>query len=212
MVDGKRQIEQLINQQLLPAGVEDHNVLEALRQVPRQFFVNTSLGSRAYDNKSLPIGLGQTISAPLTVAKGIQALQLAGTETVLEIGTGSGYQAAVLAQLCRRVYTVERLLPFIHRAKRVLSQLNIQNVIVRYGNGTDGWPRYAPFDAIICAATMQQIPQKLAAQLRPGGKLVTPVLNKQGKEHFLLLRRDNFGLRLERDLGQCNFVPFIKDN
>lgn len=201
----------LVRAALIPAGISDPRVQQAMGEVPRHLFVPTELRHQAYGNHSLPIGQGQTISAPLTVAKSLQALELSGGEAVLEIGTGSGYQAAVLARLCRKVYTVERLLPFVHLAKSRFAALGMQNIMVRFGDGYQGWPAFAPYDAVVCAAVLPAVPEALGAQLRPGGCLVAPVKRKGGGERLLRLRRDRFGLRLVDDLGDCAFVPMIEE-
>lgn len=201
----------LVAGELAPAGISDPRLLAALAEVPRHLFVPLPLRGRAYSNLSLPIGLGQTISAPLTVARSLAALELSGRETVLEIGTGSGYQAAVLARLCRAVYSVERLLTLVHRAKQVLAELQLNNVMVKYGDGCKGWPEHAPYDAMVTAAVFDRVPEAWGAQLRVGGRLVAPLRRKGGGERLLLLRRDRFGLRLVGDLGDCSFVPMIEE-
>jgi protein-L-isoaspartate(D-aspartate) O-methyltransferase len=201
----------MVARELAPAGIGDRRLQAALASIPRHLFLPAPLRGRAYSNLSLPIGLGQTISAPLTVAKSLCALGLSGGETVLDIGTGSGYQAAVLSQLCRAVYSVERLLPLVHRAKQVLSELNLGNVMVKYGDGSKGWVQHAPYDAIVSAAVFDRVPEAWGEQLRVGGRLVAPLRSRGQREHLLLMRRDRFGLRLVKDLGPCSFVPLIEE-
>ncbi len=201
----------MVERHLKPAGLKDPRVIEAMSIVPRHVFLPQPLGSRAYGLHSVPIGMGQTASSPLTVARAVEALGLSGKEKVLEIGTGSGYQAAVLSLLCDRVFTIERLLPFVRHAKECFSKLGIHNVVVKFGDGGDGWEEFSPFDAAVCAAAMEEVPETLVRQLKVGAPFVAPLKSAGGVERMFLLRRDKYGMRIERDLGECTFVPFLRD-
>lgn len=188
-------------------AVRDRRVLEALASVPRHLFVDEALRDRAYDACSLPIGHGQTISHPLTVARMSEALELSGHERVLEVGTGSGYQTAVLARLCANVYTVERIAALAARARRLLEGLGIYNAAVQVGDGSIGWRGEAPFDAIIVTAGSPSPPRPLLAQLRSGGRLVVPVGSDEGQA-LVRLRLEGSRVRQEV-LSECRFVPLV---
>jgi protein-L-isoaspartate(D-aspartate) O-methyltransferase len=199
--------ERMMVDQLSRRGIRDPRVLRAIAKIPRHRFVDEALGARAYGDHPLPIGEGQTISQPYMVALMSEALGLSGTERVLEIGTGSGYQTAVLAELCGKVYSVERLKSLADRATRRLDALGYYNVFVRVGDGTLGWKNEAPFDAILVAAGAPDVPQALVDQLAVGGRIVVPV----GDEANQVLRkgtRDADGVRWI-DLGECVFVKLI---
>ncbi len=188
-------------------SVGDERVLAALASVPRHLFVDEALRGRAYEACSLPIGHGQTISHPLTVARMSEALELRGHERVLEVGTGSGYQTAVLARLCANVYTVERIAALAARARRLLEGLGIYNAAVQVGDGSIGWRDEAPFDAIIVTAGSPSPPRPLLAQLRSGGRLVVPV--GRGEDQALVRLRLEGG-RIHQDvLSDCRFVPLV---
>ncbi len=160
---------------LISQGIDDHQVLSAIHALPRECFVSQAMMHQAYDNNALPIGLGQTISQPYIVAKMTQILGLTPTSRVLEVGTGSGYQTAILAQLVDHVFSIERIKTLQWEAKRRLKQLDIYNVSTKHGDGWQGWSAKAPFDAIIVTAAAQEIPQALLEQLNDGGRLVIPV-------------------------------------
>ncbi len=195
--------------QLSRSGIRDQRVLEAIRQVPRHLFVEEALVHRAYENIALPIGYRQTVSQPFIVARMTEALLEAGSlRTVLEVGTGSGYQSAVLARLCERVYSVERILALSRSARELLSRLKIDNVSLRHGDGAEGWPAKAPFDAIILTAAPRAVPQELLMQLAPGGRLVAPVEDVDGKQQ--LVRYTHTDEAYVRDLldAVC-FVPML---
>ncbi len=197
-----RMIERLRNQ-----GIRDEVVLAAMSAVPRHIFVDEALGSRAYDDVALPIGLGQTISQPYIVARMIEMLRNGGQlNRVLEIGTGCGYQAAVLGMVAREVYSVERIEPLHKRALASLSELQVNNVILSYADGTMGRPEIAPFDGIIMAAAATVVPQALLAQLAVGGRMVLPL---GAQEQFLtLIEHDENGYPMRR-LEAVNFVPIL---
>lgn len=156
-------------------GITDQRVLSAIERTPRQLFVDEPFETSAYDNTALPIACGQTISQPYIVALSTQELEVQPSHRVLEIGTGSGYQAAVLAQLCRMVYTVERHKPLLLEAQARFKDLKLHNVVTRHGDGFQGWPEQAPFDRILLTAAIPELPDRLINQLKPGGILVAPV-------------------------------------
>ena len=198
-------------QQLRDEGIHDERVLQALRDVPRHLFIDEALASRAYENTALPIGYGQTISQPYIVARMTEAL-LAGRRLhrVLEIGTGSGYQAAVLAGLVDEVYTVERLEPLMKQARKRLRELGYRNVHVKLSAVGIGWPQHAPYDGILVAAAPVELPAALLEQLAPGGFLVAPV-GGPAMQELRLVRRTEEGFTHER-LELVNFVPLILDH
>ena len=174
-------------QRLRDHGIRSEAVLEQIRNVPRHLFVDEALASRAYEDTALPIGLGQTISQPWVVARMTEALLESGPcESVLEIGTGCGYQTAVLAPLVKKIYTVERIPELLKRTRQRLRQLDIYNVQFRPGDGWKGWPKYAPYDGIIVTAAAPQVPEKLLEQLAPGGRMVIPV-GAMGCQDLLLV-------------------------
>ena len=189
-------------------GILDAATLAAMEQVPRELFVPAALRHHSYENASLPIAYNQTISQPYVIARMTEALMLRGRELVLEIGCGSGYQAAVLAQLCRRVYTMERLKPLLVDAENRLRDLRISNISFRLGDGSKGWPEAAPFDRIILTCGCDQIPDILLQQLKIGGIMVAP--EGQGKsQQLVVVTRHETGF--ERVLLMpVTFVPLIK--
>jgi protein-L-isoaspartate(D-aspartate) O-methyltransferase len=187
-------------------GGWDARVLEAMRKVPRHQFMPGASIAAAYRDQPHPIGYGQTISQPTVVALMTQALRLTGKERVLEIGTGSGYQAAVLAVLARDVYSIEIVEPLGNDAKERLAELGYRNVHVRVGDGYKGWPEHAPFDRIILTAAPEQMPRALVDQLAPGGIIVAPV----GDDDQVLVRWRKVGAELEKEeLGSVRFVPMV---
>jgi len=190
-------------------GIRSDDVLSRIRNVPRHLFVDEALASRAYEDTALPIGLGQTISQPYVVARMTEALleHLGGDRRVLEIGTGCGYQTAVLAPLVREIYTVERIPELLRRARQRLRDLDLYNVRFRQGDGWQGWPKYAPYDGILVAAAAPRLPQKLLEQLGDGGCLVIPV-GPAGRQVLTLVRRTPDGLE-ETSLGAVSFVPLV---
>lgn len=199
-------------QRLLAAGIRDDAVVEVLRQLPRHLFVEEALASRAYEDSSLPIGWGQTISQPYTVARMTQALLEAGPlQTVLEVGTGSGYQTAVLAAVVRRVYSVERIASLQARAEQRLRLLKLRNVRLRHGDGCSGWPEYAPFDGILVTAAANGIPRRLAEQLAPGGRMVLPIDCGRGQVLLRLVRQRSSRRQPFRHevLEPVTFVPLL---
>ena len=190
-------------------GILSSTVLSALENIPRELFVPESLRLHAYENASLPIALDQTISQPYVVARMTEALELTGRERVLEIGTGSGYQAAILTLLCRRVYTLERLKPLLVAAENKLRDLRISNISFRLGDGSAGWPEAAPFDRIILTCGCNKIPDKLLNQLKIGGIMVAP--EGVGKtQQLVVVKRLESGFD-RKQLMSVTFVPLIED-
>ena len=200
--------EKMVEYQMAARGIADERILSAVREVPRHAFVPENLQESAYDDMPLPIGFGQTISQPYTVAFMCEALRLSGGERVLEIGTGSGYAAAVLSRLCREVFTVERIPELSERAARCLAELGYTNVHVRTSNGTLGLPHEAPFDAIAVTAAAEALPQPYLDQLTMGGRIVIPLGSSLYSQALFRFTRLPDELRVE-DLGGFAFVPLI---
>jgi protein-L-isoaspartate(D-aspartate) O-methyltransferase len=194
--------------ELRRAGITDTRILAAIERVPREAFVPATFADQAYENVALPIGHGQTISQPLVVAQMTQALDLGERMKVLEIGTGSGYQTAVLCQLARRVYTVERHRDLAERAERLLYTLSYSNFTAVAGDGTRGWPEQAPFERIIVTAAAGAVPKALAEQLAVGGVMVLPLGARGAKQRMLRIRREAAGL-VEEKLSTVRFVPLV---
>lgn len=189
-------------------GIDDRRVLEAFARVPRHRLVPEALQPRAYQDKALPIGGGQSISAPGVVAAMTAALELTGAESVLEVGTGSGYQAAILARLAARVVSIERLPRLAAAARRALDTLGVSNVVVHLGDGTAGRPSDAPFDAIVVTAGGPEVPQPLLDQLAIGGRLVGP-FGKREEQSLLRVRRTGPDAFEREVLGRCRFVDLV---
>ncbi len=192
--------------QLRGAGVKDLAVLHAFDQVPRHLFVPDEFQARAYADEALPLGHGQTISKPSTHALYLQALHLKGDERVLEIGTGSGYQTALLAMLCEQVFSIERVAELAAAARARIEALGISKVAVRAGDGTYGWRSYAPFDAILVTASATDIPAPLVEQLRPGGQLIVPIGDSESQELHRITKKTNNRIE-DKVIGQVRFVP-----
>ncbi|MGE0081282.1 MAG: protein-L-isoaspartate(D-aspartate) O-methyltransferase [Thiohalomonadaceae bacterium] len=188
-------------------GIGDERVLDVMRQVPRHLFVDEALATRAYEDISLPIGNSQTISAPFTVARMTEIVAQVQPRRVLEVGTGSGYQTAVLARLVPEVYSVERIAPLLERARRLLAELQVRNVRFRLADGTLGWAEHGPFDAILAAAAPAEIPEALLAQLADGGVLVIPVGKDRRQRLVTVHRRGQDFVREELD--PVTFVPML---
>lgn len=189
-------------------GIADTDVLSAIEKVPRDLFVPTTFRDRAYENIPLPIEQGQTISQPYIVAYMTQALRIGRRMKILEIGTGSGYQAAVLAQLCRRVYTIDRYRTLVQEAERRFAGLGLSNITTRVGDGTKGWPEQAPFDRIMVTAAGATVPEALVDQLGPDGVLVAPVGRVADDQVLVRLRRTAEGVAREELIG-VRFVPLV---
>ncbi|MBU0945982.1 MAG: protein-L-isoaspartate(D-aspartate) O-methyltransferase [Proteobacteria bacterium] len=199
--------ERMVQEQLLYRGITDPGTLKAMAEVPRHVFVDDAMQAIAYGDHPLPIAADQTISQPYIVAAMTQALQLQGDEKVLEIGTGSGYQAAILSRLCAKVYTVERINTLLAGARRIFDQLHYYNILSRLDDGTMGWAEHAPYDAIIVTAGGPQIPDSLLGQLADPGRLVIPVGGHDVQE--LLLLTKEAGEIHTRRLESVRFVSLI---
>jgi protein-L-isoaspartate(D-aspartate) O-methyltransferase len=199
----------MVEHQLERRGIADPLVLEAMRKVPREAFVPPELAEEAYADGPLPIGEGQTISQPYIVALMAEALELRGDERVLEIGAGSGYAAAVLAEIAAELYTVERHARLAEEAAARLTRLGYDNVHVRVGDGSLGWPEQAPFDAIVVAAGAPEVPEALKEQLAMGGRLVIPVGQGRTLQDLLRLRRLSETEYQREELGGVRFVPLV---
>ncbi len=189
-------------------GVVEADVLSAMERVPRELFVPTALSQLAYENASLPIALEQTISQPYIVARMTAALELTGRERILEIGTGSGYQAAILSFLCRRVYSIERLRPLLVEAENRFRKLRITNVTSKFGDGAKGWPEGAPFDRVILTCAPPEIPATLLNQLETGGIMVAPE-GRDREQSLVVIRRTEEGFD-RRELLPVRFVPLVE--
>lgn len=199
----------MVEQHLASRGITDARLLDAFLAVPREEFVPPALRESAYDDVPLPIASGQTISQPYVVALTLNALALTGSERVLEIGTGSGYAAAVLSRLAKEVYTVERLAPLAEEAKYRLTKLRYQNVHVHRGDGTLGLPEHAPYEAIAVAAGGPDVPPALLAQLTIGGRLVMPVGRDEANQMLIRVTRVDEKHHQTVELGAVRFVPLI---
>ncbi|WP_407354597.1 protein-L-isoaspartate(D-aspartate) O-methyltransferase [Luteimonas sp. R10] len=197
----------MVDRQIEARGVRDPRVLEAMRTVPRHRFVPPERAAQAYRDHPLPIGHGQTISQPYIVAKMTELLQPERDDRVLEIGTGSGYQAAVLSRLVAEVYSIEIVEPLARRAETVLKELGYDDVTVRAGDGYAGWPEHAPFDAIIVTAAPERVPQALVEQLKPGGRMVIPVGPVHALQELRLIEKTENGALRDRRIAPVRFVP-----
>jgi len=206
----ERRRELMVENQLVKRGITDPQVLAAMRTVPRHLFVNNALRDQAYGDYPLPIGEQQTISQPYIVAEMTQALQLGPDDRVLEIGTGSGYQAAVISRMVDRIYTIERKHSLFLQSRSLFDELGYFNIVTRYSDGCRGWPAEAPFDAIIVTAGAPQVPEVLLGQLAVGGRMVVPV-GGQSSQQLLKLYKDQAGIRTA-DLGGCRFVKLVGEN
>ena len=203
----ERTRERLI-QRLREEGIVNQNVLEVIRRTPRHLFVDEALAHRAYEDTALPIGNNQTISQPYMVARMSELLLEDGPlDKVMEIGTGSGYQTAVLSQLVERIFSVERIKVLQDRAKERLLELNLRNVVFRWGDGWEGWPALAPYNGIIVTAVATDVPQALLDQLAPGGRLVIPVGAGEMQQLMLIVREEHGFAR--RVIGNVRFVPLL---
>ena len=209
--DFKEQRHALVAAQVAGRGIRSPLVLDAMRKVPREAFVPEYLRDSAYQDSPLPIGCGQTISQPHVVAYMIDELGLSGGEKVLEIGAGSGYAAAVLAEIADKVYTIERIAVLAEGARAALAELGYGNVELRHGDGTHGWPEQAPFDAITVAAGARHVPEALKRQLRIGGSLVIPVGRTTHLQQLVRITRLSADRFEQEDLVPVRFVPLIGD-
>ena len=206
----KRQREEMLKRQIVARGITDEKVISAMRNVPRHLFVSEALTDQAYGDFPLPIGEQQTISQPYIVAEMTQALELSKEDRVLEIGTGSGYQAAIIAQIAYRVYTIERIHSLLLKARSLFDGLLYHNIITRYSDGTTGWADESPFDAIIITAGAPKIPETLVNQLAMGGRMAIPVGDQYSQE-LIKLHRDKNGIQ-QTSLGGCRFVKLVGEH
>jgi protein-L-isoaspartate(D-aspartate) O-methyltransferase len=198
---------EMVDQQLADRGIRNERVLAAMRKVPRHLFVPSSVEQSAYQDCPLPIGQGQTISQPYIVALMTATADPQPGQRVLEIGTGSGYQAAILAELAGEVYTIELVPELARQARATLDRLGYSRVHTRTGDGYKGWPEAAPFDAILVTCGADHVPEPLVEQLKPGGILVIPVGDQQGQQWLRVVKKDAQGHRHEQDLLPVRFVP-----
>ncbi len=203
--------ERMVVRQLQGRDITDRRVLDAMRAVPRHLFVPPGLRDRAYDDTPLPIGHGQTISQPYIVALMTQLVRPRPTDRALEIGTGSGYQAAILARLVREVYTIEIVEPLAREAEARLRTLEVGNVTVRTGDGYRGWPERAPFDIVVVTAAPDHLPPALLEQLAPGGRLVIPIGPRGGSQVLRLFEKDREGRVASHDVAPVLFVPLVRE-
>jgi protein-L-isoaspartate(D-aspartate) O-methyltransferase len=201
----------MIEQQLKPMGIRDPIVLEAMETVPREAFVDKPYRSQAYDDTPLPIEAGQTISQPFIVAYMVESLQLSGGEKVLEVGTGSGYAAAVLAEIAAEVVTIERIETLAESAKQRLAELGYDNVHCVLGDGSKGCPQRAPYDAIVVSAGAPAVPEALKAQLAVGGRLILPVGGRGSHQQLWKVTRVNENEYLDESFADVRFVPLVGD-
>lgn len=192
-------------------GLTDERVLEAMRAVPRHWFVPASQQAYAYQDSPLPIGYGQTISQPFIVAYMTSVLKLEPNERVLEIGTGSGYQAAVLNEFTPHVFTIEIVRPLAERAMETFAQYGYETIQVRIGDGYQGWPEAAPFDAIVVTCAPDEIPAPLLEQLKPGGRMMIPIGPEGGLQELVLVEKDVEGAVRKRSVMPVRFVPLVRD-
>ncbi|MBD3322608.1 MAG: protein-L-isoaspartate(D-aspartate) O-methyltransferase [Chitinivibrionales bacterium] len=191
-------------------GISDERVLNAFRKVERHLFVDPALRGQAYDDNALPIGYGQTISQPYVVALMTELLQLGQDDKVLEIGTGSGYQSAIIAQFTRRLYTIERSRALGEAARKKLRDMGYQNIVFKIGDGTRGWPQHAPYDRIIVTAGAPSVPKTLAEQLAESGRMIIPT-GDRGRQELEIYQRTESGLEKEK-AGGVVFVPLVGDH
>jgi len=194
---------------LVEMGIKSRDVLDVIKNTPRHIFVDEALASRAYENTALPIGYNQTISQPYIVARMTEALLEDGRpKSVLEVGTGCGYQTAILAQLADKVYSIERIDALVKKARATLTTLKLRNVRLKHGDGNRGWREYAPFDGILVAAAPTGVPEKLLQQLAVNGRLIIPV-GRAGEQKLLLIKRTETGFE-EQQLDMVSFVPMLE--
>ncbi len=199
--------ERMVKNQLIPRGIADENVLRVMGKIHRHLFVEEALAGEAYNDHPLPIGHKQTISQPYIVALMTEALELTGKEKVLEIGTGSGYQTAILAELSDRVYTVDRIEPLLEKSKNLLNSLGYANIYFKAYDGTLGWEDFAPYDAIMVTAGAPKVPEPLRKQLADGGRMIIPIGNRYSQDLIKVTRvKDRF---VEKSFGGCRFVDLI---
>ncbi|MEC9490745.1 MAG: protein-L-isoaspartate(D-aspartate) O-methyltransferase [Halanaerobiales bacterium] len=201
--------QQMVKNQLIKRGIEDQLVIDAFQKVPREKFMLEKNRHLAYEDGAQSIEEGQTISQPYIVASMLQALNLDQSDRVLEIGTGSGYAAAILAEIAAEVYTIEIIEKLAEKAKEVLAELNYDNVEVKIGDGTLGWEEKAPYDAIIVSAAAPYVPEKLQEQLKKGGRIIIPIGERGGIQSLKLIKKKYNGKFKEKELEYVRFVPLL---
>ncbi len=202
--------ERMVTTQIIARGIKDPRVIKAMRKVPRHLFVPEKIRGSAYDDRPLPIGEGQTISQPYIVAFMSEVLDLSSRDRVLEIGTGSGYQAAILAEIVRQVYTIEIRPGLGETARERLKEMGYRNIFVKIGDGYKGWPEKAPFNAVIVTCAPEKIPRPLIDQLTEGGRMIIPVGEERGIQELILLRKEK-GMIIKKAVMSVVFVPMIKE-
>lgn len=202
--------ERMVTTQIIARGIKDSRVIEAMRKVPRHLFVPEKIRGSAYDDRPLPIGEGQTISQPYIVAFMTEVLDLSTRDRVLEIGTGSGYQAAILAEIARQVYTIEIRPGLGETAREKLKEMGYRNIFVKIGDGYKGWPEKAPFNAVIVTCAPEKIPRPLIDQLTEGGRMIIPVGEERGIQELILLRKEK-GMIIRKEVMKVLFVPMITE-
>lgn len=198
----------MVDEQLILRGISDKKILSVFRQTPRHLFVAEEERQFSYADFPLAIGQGQTISQPFMVALMTQSLNLKQTDTVLEIGTGSGYQAAILAQLCKEVFSIERFKELAEKAKKVLEDLHFSNINIKVGDGTLGWEEFSVFDAIVITAVSPEIPENLLKQLKIDGRMILPLADRAFGQMLTLVVKSNSGIE-KKDICPCVFVPLV---
>jgi len=197
----------MVQEQIIARGVKDQRIIAAMRKIPRHLFIDPGIVNRAYDDSALPIGDKQTLSQPFMAARMTEMLTLSGSEKVLEVGTGSGYQTALLAELCFNVFSVEKIRALSRKARILLDRLDYQNIALHVGDGTIGWSEHAPYDGIIVTAGAPKAPQPLLDQLSVGGRLVIPIGDEQAQS-LARVTRTRSGFKQEQ-LGECKFVKLL---
>jgi protein-L-isoaspartate(D-aspartate) O-methyltransferase len=202
--------EKMVNEQLVQRGIHDERVIRAMLDIPRHLFLDKEAGPQAYSDHAFPIGYSQTMSRPYTVAYLAEGLELRGNEKVLEIGTGCGYQAAVLSRLAAKVYSIERIEALAEKASKTINSLGIDNVFIKTGDGSAGWEEPGTFDRILFTAAARTVSHGLLDQLRNGGFLLGPVETEDGKQHIVKMTREGDACSLQR-LKDCAFVPMIRE-
>jgi protein-L-isoaspartate(D-aspartate) O-methyltransferase len=207
--NSKRQY--MVDTQIIPRGIKNPRVIEAMLKIPRHLFLDEALWPQAYEDHPLPIGEKQTISQPYIVALMTEALRLTGKEKILEIGSGSGYQTAVLAELAEQVYTIERIPTIAKRARKIFDQLQYRNIVITIGDGTSGWKEHSPYDCIIVTAASPSTPRPLFEQLVTGGRLVIPIGDEFNQELMVYVKEDGKEFK-EENYGGCRFVKLVGEH
>jgi len=198
--------------ELKEKGITNKKIMDAIRKVPRELFVDKTSARSAYENVALPVECGQTVSQPYVVAYMIDCLKLKKTDKVLEVGTGTGYQSAIISHLCQKIYTVEIINKLLNQAKINIKKLNIENIICKLGNGVNGWEEKILFDAIIVSAASEKIPLKLMQNLKKNGKLIIPIKYSSGNQKLILVKNTGKNIFDQKELFDVKFVPLLNKN